>query len=423
MNYNQAIAFIEAPGAALSRLGLSRMSQMLGLLGDPHKKLKYVHIAGTNGKGSCAAMTASVLKEAGFRTGLYTSPHLRRYNERIKVNGEDISDEDFCAAAEELSACLEDMEDVPTTFERLTAMAFLHFAKKVCDIVVLEVGLGGRLDATNVIELPECCAIMNIDLDHTEILGDTIELIAAEKAGIIKPGCSVVMSAQSKEAQNIVAEICEERGAFLVFSDPLQEKLKGRGLWGQRFDYRDRKDIEISLLGTYQLSNAAVVLDIVDILKRGAWDIPEEAVWRGMKKAHFPGRFEVFSEDPLVIADGAHNPNGAAELARCIREYIPEGKINFVMGVMADKDYMSMLRILMPIAEIVITVTPDSPRSLPAEKLAKIIEEQFGVEAQAIPNMKDALYAALCRIGEDEAICICGSLYQLGSVQEYFELR
>lgn len=423
MNYNQAVAFIEAPGATLSRLGLSRMSQLLGLLGDPHKKLKYVHIAGTNGKGSCAAMTASVLKEAGFRTGLYTSPHLRRYNERIKVNGEDISDEDFCAAAEELSACLEDMEDMPTTFERLTAMAILHFAKKACDIVVLEVGLGGRLDATNVIEHPECCAITNIDLDHTEILGDTIELIAAEKGGIIKPGCPVVMSAQSKEAQNIVAEICEERGARLIFSDPLQEKLKGRGLWGQRFDYRARRDIEISLPGTYQLSNAAVVLDIIDALKRGAWEIPEEAVWRGMKRAHFPGRFEVFSEDPLVIADGAHNPNGAAELARCIREYIPERNIYFVMGVMADKDYKSMLRILMPLAEGAITVTPDSPRSLPAENLAMIIEEEFGVEAQAIPDMKDALDAALCRIGQDEAICICGSLYQLGSVQEYFEAR
>ncbi len=421
MDYKQAIAFIEAPGATLSRLGLSRMKRLLSLLGDPHKELKYIHIAGTNGKGSCAAMTASVLREAGFRTGLYTSPHLRRYNERIKVDGEDISDEDFCSAAEKLSTCVEEMEDKPTTFERLTAIAFLHFVEKNCDIVVLEVGLGGRLDATNVIERPECCAIMNIDFDHTEILGDTIELIAIEKAGIIKPGCPVVMSAQSAEAQNPVAEICEKQGCLLVLSDPSQQRLRKRGLRGQNFDYRQRENIEISLPGTYQLANAAVALDIIDILKRSAWAISEEAVGKGMRNARFPGRFELLSEKPLAIADGAHNPNGAAELVRCIREYIPEGRICFIIGVMADKDYMSMLKILMPLAERVITVTPESPRSLPAEQLARIIGERFGIDARAFPSMNEALDAAFFGMGEDDAICICGSLYQLGTVQEYFE--
>lgn len=421
MTYEETIEFLEKSYWMGSRLGLERVKELLRLLGDPQKNLKVVHVTGTNGKGSTCAMVESVLRAAGYKTGLYTSPHLSRYNERIRINGQDISDADMCLAAEKIASCIEKMEDHPTIFERITAMAFLCFVMKGCQVVVLEVGLGGRLDATNVVDSPLCSVIANIDLDHTGVLGNTIASIAGEKAGIIKKGRPVVLSAQSREAEEVVEERCRELGCSLQNTDPEQFRLKDCGLQGQTFDYRNRRDLKISLPGTYQLCNARLALDTVDVLINEGLRIPEEAVYRGMEEARWPGRFEVLKDRPLVIVDGAHNPNGADELAKCLKLYLPGKKLKLLMGVLADKDYRHMLNSVLPFGSSVITVTPPSERSLPAEELAEIISEEYGIPAKAASSVEEGLDMLMESLKEGDAACIFGSLYQTGIVREYFE--
>ncbi len=420
MTYPETIEFLEISNWMGSRLGLSRMQELLHLLGDPHKKLKYVHITGTNGKGSTAAMLESVLRAAGYHTGLYTSPHLIRYNERMKIDGKNVSDEDMQHAADLMAVQIEKMEDKPTVFERITVMALLIFAMKSCEIVVLEVGLGGRLDATNVIEAPECSVITNMDLEHTEVLGNTIQEIAAEKSGIIKPGCPVVLYAQSKEAEDVVKEKAAECGSRFFRTDPSKLRLLSRSLKGQIFDYRQRRSLRITLPGNYQLLNAATVLDTVDVLTSRGWTIPEQAVAEGMKDAVWAGRFQVLREDPLVIIDGAHNPNGAGELARCLDNYLPGRKCTMMMGVMADKDYRSMLDIMMPYASRVFCVTPPSSRSLPSAELARIIQEDYGIPAWDAGPAETGIAEAAGACGEGDVLIVFGSLYQAGAVLEYF---
>ena len=421
MTYEQTIEFLEKSHWMGSRLGLERVLELLHLLGDPQKKLKFVHVTGTNGKGSTCAMVESVLRSAGYKTGLYTSPHLRFYNERIRINGQDISDEEMCKAADILAECIEKMKDHPTVFERITAMALLCFAMVECDIVVLEVGLGGRLDATNVIDKPEVSVIGSIDLEHTNVLGNTITSIATEKAGIIKQGCPVVFYAQGEEAEAVIAAKCEELGCRMVKTAPEAQILKDCGLWGQIFDYKDRKDIKISLPGTYQLLNAITALEAVDVLKDSGWDIPEAAIYEGMANARWAARFEVLREKPLVIIDGAHNPNGAAELAKCLQLYLPGKKLRCLMGVMADKDYRQMLGLVMPFMSCAVTVTPPSERSLPAEELAKVISSEYGVPAKSAESVEEGLDMVTEGLEDGDAVCIFGSLYQVGLVQEYFE--
>ena len=267
MTKEEALTFIHAADWRGSVPGLDRVSELLSLMGDPQEKLRCIHIAGTNGKGSTAAMLASILRCAGFKTGLYISPHLRSYNERMTVNGVEISDEDFCACAEAAAKKLPFMKDTPTEFERVTAMGFKYFADQGCDFVVLEVGLGGRLDATNAIKRPELSVICNLDLEHTEYLGDTIEKIAFEKAGIIKEGRPVVLYGQTPEAEGVVKARCEELGCGLTVTDADLLNIEREDLFGQTIDYRGRKGLELSLIGRYQAMNAMTVLDSVDALR------------------------------------------------------------------------------------------------------------------------------------------------------------
>ena len=420
MTYQETIEFLEISNWMGSRLGLSRMQELLHLLGDPHKQLQYVHITGTNGKGSTAAMLESVLRAAGYHTGLYTSPHLIRYNERMKIDGKNVSDEDMQRAADLMAVQIEKMEDKPTVFERITVMALLIFALKRCEIVVLEVGLGGRLDATNVIEAPECSVITNMDLEHTQVLGNTIEEIAAEKAGISKPGCPVVLYAQSEAAESVVRAKAVECGSRFFKTDPSKIRVLSRSLKGQIFDYRQRKNVRIALPGNYQLRNASTVLDTVDVLTSRGWSIPEQAVYEGMRNAVWAGRFQVLHEEPLVLLDGAHNPNGAGELAQCLDSYLPGQKLTLMMGVMADKDYRSMLDIMMPYAGRVFCVTPPSDRSLPSAELARIIREDYGVPAADAGPSAEGIAKAFEACRETDILVVFGSLYQAGDVLEYF---
>ena len=417
MTYQEAIDFIHAADWKGSVLGLERIQELCERLGNPQNDLKFVHVAGTNGKGSTSVMLSTILAEAGYKTGLYTSPHLQKYNERIKINGVDISDEDLISACEEVKAAVETMEDVPTEFERFTAIALVYYKKCKCDIVVFEVGLGGRMDSTNVIPAPELAIITNLGLEHTDVLGNTIEKIAFEKAGIIKPGCSVVLYHQSPEAMGVVAEKARECGCSLTITAPEEQKLVSADLFGQVIDYRARKGLTLALIGTYQYANSAVVLDAVDALCERGYTISEDAVSAGLRKVRWPGRFEVLSRNPLVLLDGAHNPNGVEELAHCVAEFLPNQKVTFAFGVMADKDYRQMINIIKPYAHSFIALGPKYYRALSSDKLTEAIKEETNLPVTDGGSVENGVKMAF-KEAEKRPVVIFGSLYQVGEVMD-----
>lgn len=511
MDWNEAIALLHGANWKHTKIGLERMRDFMHALGDPQEKLRYVHIAGTNGKGSACVMTQSILTAAGFRTGLYISPHLDQFNERLSIDGETISDADLRRLAARVRAAAETLGEEPTDFEMITAMAFCWFEEQHCALVVLEVGMGGRLDATNVISSPEVCTIMHIGLDHTEFLGDTVEQVAAEKAGILKPGADCVLYHQLPGVMDVVqkrfadvnpdaagttdvatdaaasagtAYSCYTSGAAattddafdiarsngddsstktagynrtsasaaarLVTTDPTAFTARARTIDGQVFDYRARRHLRIQLLGNYQMENAMAVLDIIDCLIRRGWGISEDAIRAGLAQATWPGRFEVLSRDPLLIVDGAHNPNGVEALVDTIRAYFPDQKINFVMGVMKDKDYHTMLRLIAPYAARFITELPDAHRALRPDELKSEIRAYFDGPVETADSVTAAVQRAMEIAGDSKDTCytgdgtvrseiaiaddrideihmnrqpitICfGSLYQVAEIRNYF---
>ena len=454
MDWNEAIALLHGANWKHTKIGLERMRDFMHALGDPQEKLRYVHIAGTNGKGSACVMTQSILTAAGFRTGLYISPHLDQFNERISIDGETISDADLRRLAARVRATAETLGEEPTDFEMITAMAFCYFEEQHCDLVVLEVGMGGRLDATNVISHPEVCAIMHIGLDHTEFLGDTVEQVAAEKAGILKPGADCVLYYQLPDVMDVVqqrfADVNPDAAARLVTTDPTAFTARARTIDGQVFDYRARQHLRIQLLGNYQMENAMAVLDIIDCLIRRGLGITENAIRAGLAQATWPGRFEVLSREPLLIVDGAHNPNGVEALVDTIRAYFPNQKINFVMGVMKDKDYHTMLRLIAPYAARFITELPDAHRALRPEQLKSEIRAYFDGPVETANSVTAAVERAMEIAGDSRDTCctgdgtvrseiaiaddrideihmdrrpitICfGSLYQVAEIRNYF---
>ena len=386
-------------------------------LGNPQVGQNFIHVAGTNGKGSTCAMLAEILQCAGYKVGLFTSPHLERYTERIKINGQEISQKDWDRLEKQVNEAAVGLETVE--FDRITALGFLKFKEEACDIIVLEVGLGGRLDATNIIENPVLCAIASIGYDHTELLGNTIAEIASEKAGIIKKGSSVVVSYQSSEALDVFKAKALEMKAKLSITDPSMETLHSISLDGQVISYKSHKGLKLSLLGSYQYKNVALVLDCIDEL-RNSFDIPEAAISEGLSKVVWPGRFEILRKSPLIILDGAHNSNGAEELAECIKAYIPQKRVHFVMGVLSDKDYERMLGIIAPLASKFTLVTPPSHRALSADKLKTIIETKYKIPAEAADSVIDGIKKATLHQDFKEQVVIFGSLYQVAEVRNYF---
>lgn len=401
-------------------LGLDRMRELMRRLGDPQKELRFVHVAGTNGKGSVCAMLASVLKAAGYRTGLYISPNLIRVNERIQIDGAEISDDALNDAARRVREAAAGMDDAPLIFEQLTAMALLCFRAQHCDIVVLEVGMGGRLDATNVIDPPEAAVICNIGLDHTEVLGDTVAKVAAEKAGILKTGSPAVLLAQSAEASDVVRRICQERDVPLTVTDPARQTLLGDSLDCQIFSYRQRKDLCLSLLGPYQLRNASAVLDTVDLLNRRGFQISDDALRAGLETVVWPGRFEVLQKHPLLLLDGAHNPDGVRVLNDCLEHYLPDEKLTFVMGVMADKDYRTMISLIVPRADRIFTVTPQNGRALPSAELKALLAAKTAIPITDAGTPENGVRMALAACTPNQAVCAFGSLYQVAEIRSLF---
>lgn len=395
--------------------GLDRIRRLLGRLGNPQEKLKFVHIAGSNGKGSTAAMLSSVLTAAGLRTGLYTSPHLWRFHERFQVNGLPISGEDL---ADITARVLEAAED-ETEFELMTAIGMVYFLRAGCNIVVLETGLGGRLDSTNIIPAPEAAVITHIGLEHTELLGDTVEKIAAEKAGIIKAGCDAVLYGQGQGVQAVVEDVCRRLEVPLTVTAP--PVVLSSGLEGQTFPYRSKGPYHISLLGEYQVHNAAVVLETVNVLRRRGWEIPEDALLRGLELARWPGRMELARRAPDVLLDGGHNPQCMEALGRALRELYPNRKLIFLTGVLADKDWTSMMEQLLPLAREFYTITPDSPRAMSAAELAAWLESR-GARAVPCGTVRDGLDRALAAAGPQDVVCVTGSLYMIGEARHLLGL-
>ncbi len=411
MNYKEAIEYIHSVNWMFCNPGLSRVSALCHALGDPQNSLKFIHVAGTNGKGSFCAMTDSILRKAGYKVGLFTSPYIVEFNERMRINSENISNDELCELVELIKPIADKMEDKPTEFELITALAFLYFARHKCDIVVLECGLGGRLDATNVIKTPILSVITGIALDHTSILGDTVEKIAAEKAGIIKKNTPVLWCGKDKGAEDVISEKTNEIGAPMFKVDRSTLKINELTLDRTSFDFGSRKDILLSLLGTYQPENAANVLTAIDILNKNGFDIPEKAIYDGMKSVKWQARFEIINKEPLIIADGGHNPEGIDSAVSSIKAYFDDGKVGIITGVMADKDYDYMASRIASVAEKVFCLTPDNPRALAAEKYAEVFRG-FGVESVACSSVNDAVKSATAWAKENnKSIVSLGSLY------------
>ena len=557
-----AIEYINTPRWLTSRLGLERIRELLDRLGRPQDRLKFVHVAGTNGKGSTCAFTASILAEAGFKTGLFTSPYVETFHERIRVNGRNISDEDLTAATLRVRECAEAMEaeggEHPTEFELMTAVALVHFAHVGCDIVVLEVGLGGRLDSTNVIAAPEVAAIVSIALDHTNLLGNTLAEIAHEKAGIVKEGSTVVSWPQEPSAMEVVEDAVRRVGDKLVVPDfsllsvgkvvgasceaaleheghtpcsdspryaaelraehaPRAQELQAGAEGGSTCEAGDpareapcsnsprfaaelraeyvapAQKLQVSssidagfggrmpravphepnvpsgtfvraqdclsmayahrtpmsqvasavpmrqffyrgceyatrLLGSYQPSNAAMAIEIAGALRERGWEIPDEAIARGIAETRWPARFEVLDQPagmPTVVIDGGHNPQGAGVLADSLRDVFPGKRPVFLVGILADKDYRSMLRAVASLASAFVCVTPPNPRALDAADLAETIREtcdELGVRAtvEVAGDFDDAVSAARKLAGPEGLICAFGSLYSIADVKAAF---
>ena len=419
MTYEEALSYIHSICWKGSKLGLDRTRELLGKLDDPQKELKFIHIAGTNGKGSTAAMLSSILEEAGYRVGLYTSPFINRFNERMQVNHQPIPDEELAALTEYVRPHADAMADSPTEFELITALAMVWFARQKCDIVVLEVGMGGELDSTNIIDVPEAAVIAAMGMDHVKELGPTMADIARAKAGIIKEGGRVVSYGGNPEADEVIAAVCRARNASLCQPDFSAIVPGDFSLEGQTFSYKGWRGLRIPLVGAYQMNNAAVVLETVEVLRQWGWSVSDEAVRKGLADTRWPARFEVLRRDPVFIVDGGHNPHGIRATAESLSRLFPGRKITFVTGVMADKDVEHILGLIVPLAEQFFTVRPDNPRAMDAGELAARIEA-MGAKATACASVRDGVDRAIQAEGPHGVACALGSLYMSGEVRSCF---
>jgi len=416
MTAEEAVSYIHSITWMGSRPGLERTVELLKIMGDPQDQLKFVHIAGTNGKGSTASMTASILQKAGYRVGLFTSPCLYKFNERIQVNGEHISDEDLAAVTSYVKPLAASMADHPTEFELVSCIGFEYFKRQNCDIVVLEVGMGGALDSTNVIKVPEVAVLTNIGLDHTDFLGNTLTEIAETKSGILKEGGDAVLYPGTPEVEQTVETICAQRHVRLKKADFNSIVPVSHSLDGQVFDHGNRKGLELPLLGSHQLHNAAVVLAIADTLIEKGWKITEENIREGIRDVSWPGRFDIACHDPLFIIDGGHNPQCIEALVKNIEDYLADRKVIALTGVLADKDYADMYKPVLPFVQEFVCITPPSPRKLDAGLLAEYLKE-VGAVATPCDTIPEGVRLALQKAGGDGVVLCFGSLYSIADIR------
>ncbi len=402
MNYTEAIDYVHAIPKFVRPLGNLKLSGLLDLLGNPQNKLKFIHVAGTNGKGSVCTMTAEILKRAGYRTGLFTSPFITVFNERIKINGEMIDNQ---ALAEYITIVSETMQRngmQVSEFAFITAVAMKYFADYNCDIVVLETGMGGRLDATNIIPTPECAVLTSISLDHTQYLGETIEEIATEKCGIIKTG-GYVVSAPNESVRAIIVDSAKSENAHLSVCGKAEKTDLG-------FIYRGG-EYQLGLGGVYQAENASVVIEVINVLNQKGYNITETALCDGLVNAKWQARYEFVTPD--IVIDGGHNKDGIRVLKESLKA--ENRPVTLVITMMRDKDYEECITDIISISDRVIASELDMPRALKADEIRKVCNKN-GVECIAIPDVKTAIQSAIETAG-DNLICICGSLYLAGEAK------
>ncbi len=429
MNYQEALSYINDKDKYGSRLGLESISRLLELLGNPHKGLKYLHVAGTNGKGSVSSYLANCLKTAGYKTGLYTSPYLERFNERIQINGVDIPDKALADITNKVKEAADKMVDEgmlhPTTFEIVTALGFMYFNQEKCDYVVLEVGLGGRYDSTNVIDTPLASIITTLDYDHTEILGNTIAEIAYQKGGIIKKNGITVSYPQEDEAIKVLEDLTREMdGEFYL--DPADSiVIKSETEFGSTFDFRfgdeELKDIKISMLGEYQIYNASLAITTLLVLRsKGLIKISNEELYNGLINTKWKGRLEVLKRNPTFLIDGAHNTQGITHLARALKLF-KYNRLILGVGILKDKDYTHMVDLLGPLADVAVVTEVRMPRKLDAEALADEFKRHVS-EIYVEKDIKKAIQKTIELANEDDLIVFGGSLYLIGEVRTIFNL-
>lgn len=427
MTYEEARKYLSEVSKYGSVLGLDTIRELTRRLGNPQDALKFVHIAGTNGKGSVLAYLSTILTKAGYRTGRYISPTLFSYRERIQVDGERIGREELAqhtaAVRNAAESMVRDGMAPPTSFETETALAWLYFKEKQCDLVVLETGMGGALDATNIVTTSILEILTSISMDHMDFLGDTLAKIAVQKSGIIKPETNVVSAVQQQEAMEVIQDVCSARKCHLRTCDMGSLSCVTYGFETQRFHYKQWKNMEISLAGSYQILNAVTALEAVDALREEGYEITDNQVYEGMKATSWKGRFTLISREPVIIMDGAHNPGAAEELLKSINQYFSGKTLRYIFGMFRDKDYQKVIGMTAPAAEHIITVeTPDNERAMPAALLKKEVEK-VNPSVEAAENIDQAVQKTLEQCSRDDVIIIFGSLSFLGDAERAVRSR
>lgn len=426
MNYKESRQYIEHAQKYGSVLGLDNMEEMMRRLGDPQDELQFIHVAGTNGKGSVLAYVTTVLRMAGYKVGRYVSPTIYSYLERIDVNGTPINEEAFARHLTKVAKVVGQMvrEGLahPTPFEIETAVAFLYFKEQGCQLVALETGLGGLLDATNLITTTKIAVLTSISMDHMGFLGNTLAEIARNKAGIIKPGCHVVSAVQKPEAMSVVESTCRRWKVALHVAEQDKLKVTESSYLGQKLTYKDEA-YEIRMAGLYQSENAGVALKVLEVLSEIGYEIPREAVRKGLRETVWGGRFTVLGSQPVFVVDGAHNPDAALKLEESIKEYFTGKTIYYIMGMFRDKDYDQVARITAGYASEILTIaTPKNERALPAEELAKTVRK-YNSHVTPMNSLQDAVDVAYAKAKADDVIIAFGSLSFLGDITRIVEKR
>ncbi len=427
MKYQEALDYMDSLKNYGIVPGLDSIRELCRRLGNPQDGLRFVHIAGTNGKGSVLAYVSTVARCAGYRVGRYISPAVRDYRERFQLDGRMITQKDLCSLAEELRRVCDTMTGEglphPTAFEVETALGFLYFRRKDCDLVVMETGMGGRLDATNVIGNTLVAALTSVSMDHMQYLGDTLGAIAGEKAGILKPGCCAVSAAQEPEAMEVIRAQAQRLGVPLTVADGEKAVRVRYGLERQRFDYGGMKDLEISLAGRYQIGNAVLAVEVCRALGERGFDISEKALRQGLLDTRWLGRFTVLGRRPLFVADGAHNEDAAKKLAESIEFYFTNRRIIFIMGILKDKDYERIIELTARYADQILTVAPpDNPRAMSSYELAREVA-RVHPRVTAVDSLEEAVEISHLLADREDVILAFGSLSYLGGLMDIMEER
>jgi dihydrofolate synthase / folylpolyglutamate synthase len=414
MTDRDTLAYLSRLNKMGIRFGLDPIRLLMGRLHHPQNSYPAVLIAGTNGKGSVAAMTASILSAGGFRTGLYTSPDLTDFRERIRIDGKMINHGEAAICAQRVKEKI--TEDV-SYFEFLTAMAFLHFRRQRADIAVMEIGMGGRLDATNIVA-PLLSVITNVSLEHREYLGNTLEEIAREKGGIIRTGGRCLTAATQPRVIETLEAICRERRATLYrLGEEIRVRIHRDGTFSYHGIRHSYERLSCPLAGRHQFANAALALGAVELIGDAGFPVDEHTVAEGLRNTRWEGRLEILRQAPMLLVDGAHNPAGAATLRRALQTDFPRRRLILIFGVLGDKDYPAMVKRLFPLADRIILTRPHSERSLSPDLLLPVAG-RFGRNVECIENPGDALKSALARAGKEDLVCVAGSLYLVGEIKK-----